>query len=57
MIFEIIFWSAWLLIAVSILLAHVWPRITWHNEDWRHLRLPDDWDKDKSRGRIKERKV
>ena len=36
---------------VVILGAWLWRSIT-YREDWRHLPMPDSWDKDKSRGRL-----
>ncbi len=40
---------------VGLFIIHVWPKISWCDEDWRHLRLDDSWDPAKSRGRIRER--
>jgi hypothetical protein len=31
--------------------------ITWLREDPDHLPIPDDWEPDKSRGRIRERRI
>jgi hypothetical protein len=34
--------------------VYVWPRITWGDEDWEHLRL-EGWDETASRGRIRNK--
>jgi hypothetical protein len=40
-----------ILLPLAILSGWVWYHITWR-EDWRRLRLSDDWDAGKSRGRL-----
>ena len=41
-----------LLLPLSILLAWGLYSMSFKGEDWRRLRLGDDWGKDKSRGRL-----
>jgi len=41
-----------LLIPLACLLAWGLYSVSWRGEDWRRLKLGDDWDKDKSRGRL-----
>ena len=43
---------ALLLIPLSCLLAWGLYSVSWRGEDWRRLRLSDDWDAGKSRGRL-----
>lgn len=45
------------LVLISCYVAHNWHKVFWNGEDWKHLRLRDDWDAAKSRGRIRERRV
>lgn len=49
----------WIILAGTILCligVHVWPRVMWGSEDWRHLEIRD-WDETASRGRIKSWRV
>jgi hypothetical protein len=45
--------SALLIIALLTLTAFlVWEGITWGDDDPNHLRLPDSWEPESSRGRV-----
>jgi hypothetical protein len=43
-----------LLFIIAYLVNSILDAITWIREDPDHLPLPDDWDPNKSRGRIKK---
>ena len=43
-----------LLIPLSLLLAWGLYSVSWRGEDWRRLSMPDSWDVDKSRGRLRK---
>jgi hypothetical protein len=45
-----------LVTVITMIGVHIWPKITWSGEDWRHLELCD-WDESASRGRIKQWRV
>ena len=39
---------------IGVILTEVLPRVFWIDEDPDHLPIPDSWEPDRSRGRIRD---